>query len=76
MLSYYYVRPVNQTRLVFAMIDVHTRLFNTNITVRPVLSGHSKEDPKLVFKTDYCLMKVESIADCSRRAFCNTFDLH
>ena len=28
---------------------------------------------KLVYKTDYCLMQVKSIA---RGAFCNTFDLH
>ena len=45
-------------------------------TVKPVLSGHSKKTPKLVFKTDYLLMQVESIAECSKRAFCNTFDLH
>ena len=24
----------------------------------------------------YCLMEVESIAECFKRAFCNTFDLH
>ena len=29
----------------------------------------------LFFKTDYCLMQVKSIAECSKRAFCNTFDL-
>ena len=40
------------------------------------LSGHSKRRQKLAFKTDYCLMQVESIAECSKRAFCNTFDLH
>ena len=45
-------------------------------TVKPVLSGHSKKKPKLVFKTYYLLMQVESIAECSKRAFCNTFDLH
>ena len=28
------------------------------------------------FQTDYRLMQVKSIADCSKRAFCNTFDLH
>ena len=38
-------------------------------TVKPVLSGHSKEDQKLVLNTDYRLMQV-------KRAFCNTFDLH
>ena len=33
--------------------------------VKPVLSGHQKEDQKLVFKTDYHLMQVKSIAECS-----------
>ena len=28
-------------------------------TVKPVLSGHSKRRPKLVFKTDYHLMQVK-----------------
>ena len=46
------------------------------ITVKPVLGGHSKRRPKLVFKTDYRLMQVKRIAECSKRAFCNTFDLH
>ena len=30
---------------------------------------------KLSFKTDYLLMQVESIVECSKRAFYNTFDL-
>ena len=34
-------------------------------TVKSVLSGHSKNTKKLVFKTEYRLMKVESIAECS-----------
>ena len=34
-------------------------------TVKPVFSGHSKRRPKLVFKTDYRLMQVKSIAECS-----------
>ena len=38
--------------------------------VKPVLSGHSKKDPKWVFNTSYRLMQVK------RGAFCNTFDLH
>ena len=45
-------------------------------TVNPVLSGHSKRSPKLVFKTDYRLMQAKCIAECSKRAFCITFDLH
>ena len=44
--------------------------------VKPVLSGHSKRRPKLDFKTDVRLMQVKGIAECSKRAFCNTFDLH
>ena len=45
-------------------------------TVKPVLSGHSKKDRKLVYKTDYRLMQVQRIAECSKRAFCSTSDLH
>ena len=32
-------------------------------TVKPVLRGHSKRRPKLVFKTDYRLMQVKGIAE-------------
>ena len=34
-------------------------------TVKRVLSGHSKRR-KLIFKTDYRLMQVKSIAECSK----------
>ena len=34
-------------------------------TVKPALNGHSQKDKKLVFKTNYCLMQVKSIAECS-----------
>ena len=34
-------------------------------TVKPVQNGHSQKYPKLVFKTNYCLMQVKSIAECS-----------
>ena len=46
------------------------------VTVKPVLSGHSKKDKTKVLKTNGSLMKVKIIAECSKRAFCNTFDLH
>ena len=36
-------------------------------TVKPVLSGPSKRRPKMVFETDYRLMQVKSIAECSKR---------
>ena len=45
-------------------------------TVKPVSSSHSKMDKTKVLKTNGSLMKVESIAECSKTAFCNTFDLH
>ena len=34
--------------------------------VKPVLNCHSKRRPKLGFKTNYPLMPVESIAECSK----------
>ena len=43
---------------------------------KPVLSGHSKIDKTKVLKTNGSLMKIESIAECSLGAFCNTLDLH
>ena len=33
------------------------------IKKKPVLNGHSQKDPKLFFKTNYCLMQVKSIAE-------------
>ena len=51
-------------------------ILHSKYTVKPVLSGNSKRRPKLVFKTDNGLMQVKRIAECSKRAFCNTFDLH
>ena len=45
-------------------------------TVKPVLSGHSKIDKTKVLKTGCSLVQVDSIAECSGGAFCNTFDLH
>ena len=38
-------------------------------TVKPVLSGHSK----LVFKTDYRLIQVKSIAECSNMTILQFF---
>ena len=52
-------------------------------TVKPVLSCHLKFDKTKVLMTNGSLMKVKSIAECSkvlqnapRGAFCNNFDLH
>ena len=35
------------------------------VSVKPVLSGHSKIDKTKTIMTDHCLIKVESIAECS-----------
>ena len=35
-------------------------------TVKPVLSSHSKEDQRLVFKTDQCLMQVKVLQNAQR----------
>ena len=56
----------------FASIDPYCMKY----TVKPVSICHSQKDQKLVFKTNNRLMWVKSIAECSKRAFCNTFDLH
>ena len=37
--------------------------------VKPFLSGHSKGRPKLVFKIGTRLMQVQSIVECSNRAY-------
>ena len=42
-------------------------------TVKPVLSGHSKRRLKLVFKIDYPLMQVKSIAECSKGSILQYF---
>ena len=46
---------------------------NKNITVKPVLSGHQKRRPKMGFKTDYRLMQVKSIAECSKGSILQYF---
>ena len=44
--------------------------------MKTVLGGHLKIDKIKVFKSCGSLMQVESTAECSMGAFCNTFDLH
>ena len=40
---------------------------------RPLTKRHKIDS---FFETDYCIMQVKSIVECSQRAFCNTFNLH
>ena len=68
---------VPKPKLIVFDLGRNVRMFTGYaITVKSVVNGHSKKDQKLVFKTDYRLMQVKCIAECSKRAFCNTFDLH
>ena len=46
-------------------IRIENREDPDQTTVKPVLGGHLKRRPKLVFKTDYHLLQVKSIAECS-----------
>ena len=57
-------------------ISVHDQSQSSDSKVNHILSGHSKIDTTKVLKTNCSLKKVESIAECSLGAFCNTFDLH
>ena len=46
---------------------------HVHCTVKPVLNSHSKRRQKLVLKTDYPLMQVESIAECSKGSILQYF---
>ena len=48
---------------------------DNELTVKPVLSSHSKIDKTNTLKTDGSLMQVKSIAD-AHLTFYNTFALH
>ena len=56
--------------------SITTEAYNSSnlaYTVKPVLSSHSKRTPKLVFNTDYRLMQVKSIAECSKGSILQYF---
>ena len=44
-----------------------------SVTVKPVLSGHSKKDKIKMIMTNGSLMKVESIAECSKGSILQYF---
>ena len=49
------------------------RFWYLSHTVKPVLSSYSKRRPKLVYKTDYRLKQVKSIAECSNGSILQNF---
>ena len=57
-------------------ITAHSQQLNFPCTVKLDLKCHSKKTKTWVFKIDYRLVQVKSVAECSKRAFCSTFDLH
>ena len=61
----------------FRIIPGFWHLVGVTVTVKHVLSGHSKIDKKKDLKTNVSLMKVESIAECILHSaiHCN-FDLY
>ena len=64
------------SNLFFLPWNFTKELWSFSYTVKPALSGYSKIDKTNILKTNGSLMKVDSIAECSLGAFCNTFDLH
>ena len=42
-------------------------------TVKSVFNGHTQKDEKLVFKTNYHLMQVKSVAEWEHSAILSTF---
>ena len=51
----------------------HQRVKQFGHTVTPVLSRHSKRTQKMVFNTNFCLMQVKSIAECSKGSILQYF---
>ena len=66
---------LSQSHNIHAKIKFMSRKCHNHIlhTVKPVLSGHSKRRPKLVFKTYYRLMQVKRFAECSKGSILQYF---
>ena len=63
-------KPYQQTTLVGNEL---TLFFLDTGTVKPVLSSHSKRRSKIIFKTNYRLMQVIYIAECSKGSILQYF---
>ena len=69
-LSHIIGRDACQARM---LIEIRRDRRLKDYTVKPDVSGHSKRRPKLIFKTDYHLMQVKSIAECSKGSILQYF---
>ena len=67
------LEDADQIELVTEFDEEPVIVFHYSYTVKPVLSGHSKRTQKLVFSTDYSLMQVKSIAECSKGSILQYF---
>ena len=56
--------------------DQMPRFVASDLVLHCLPMSHKKDSRLIWVKTDYHLMQVKSIAECSLGAFCNTFDLH
>ena len=65
LITLHFILKVHASQFVFYRIIFSKKIkyHQQVITVKPVLSGHSKEDKTQVFKTSGSLMQVESIAE-------------
>ena len=76
-LCIYHALQATQKSLCFIKMNMKIDQVPVNIYSKTCLKRPlKKKSKKLVFKADYRLMQVKSNAECSERAFCNTFDLH
>ena len=66
-------RRLNFDLCVWAVNDLARLRYAVAYTVKPVQNGHSQKDRKLVSKTNYCLMQVKSIAECSKGSILQYF---
>ena len=68
---------VRQSEFFFLTFQIGYSL-NLIVHSKTCLKRPLRKKTKIVcfFKTDYRIMQVKSIAECSQGAFCNTLDLH
>ena len=76
------LKDIKETRRYVTDGRTHTRTDNVKTVYPPqtkFAGGYKNSIPttnKVCGGYNYRLMQVKSIAECSKRAFCNTLDLH
>ena len=67
------VRGVPMCTLICMCIQIEAETIGFSVTTKPVLSGHSKIEKKTILMTSVSLMKVESLAECSKGSILQYF---